>query len=718
MVNLKFFHFFLFLIGIAKATGNDVSFKSVEEKFLKLERREFNKYLSTITSSDEEKFSLYESLLDSFTKQERKKKQVNDEFEKSLKIRVAQEMLMLDVHSVKRKSRLEVSEILGNTQMYFAASLMGRVLRFGRPPHNSDGADTFMKVLNSPSKSRIFKGDEAGFFQGDALGADPMKLGRIKFQMMAGGSARDAKKASRLLARLIRSIDKRTSEGFTARGRDGKSTDYSSWEKAMLLWSKVCVVCGIEDFIDDKKLFHGSLSSAGSAIASLEPLSFDLSVDEEYNSFKELFSEETKTEANQWAGKWVIRKASGSSGEGTSFFTNQDVQKFMNRENRKKYEGVVSRYILNPLLVEGRKSELRVYVVVESSRPELKIHIYRKWFLAKLARGQHEKGEGAFLNLRGGEGEAVQTERFIVAAEKQTGSSWSDIWMSVEDAVVKTFAAGLAAAEATLLDGRPLGRCASSFDKADSGGSCLDSSVEEESNVDPKYLAGASVNCEWSAFAVDLILAADTADQGYEGKIHGGLRPFVIEVNAKHMFGRLRKPALDAKTDMYGRDLFQFLQFKAEELYKQRLETEGGFIGTDNGAVSNSEEETEKINFGFKEYHVKRKEIEYIKAQHPEKWLKEAHKYGQEDIGEALYMLAQWLFERGHHKEAGKLAAHVPRDHPKFPSARMYLGLSLSALQRLKEAIAAYQMAMDLDEKFRKDATAKIHRLERILREL
>ncbi|XP_063380481.1 polyglutamylase complex subunit TTLL1-like [Cydia fagiglandana] len=97
-----------------------------------------------------------------------------------------------------------------------------------------------------------------------------------------------------------------------------------------------------------------------------------------------LFVEEYRRYPNS---KWILKPTSKSQGEGIFLINNLSRLKKWSRESRNylhhrftnKDSYVISRYIDNPLLIGGKKFDLRIYVLVTSFRP-LKAYMFRQGF--------------------------------------------------------------------------------------------------------------------------------------------------------------------------------------------------------------------------------------------------------------------------------------------------------------------------------------------------
>jgi len=92
---------------------------------------------------------------------------------------------------------------------------------------------------------------------------------------------------------------------------------------------------------------------------------------------------------------WIMKPTAGSHGKGI-FIVNRlsQVKKWASRQPQVAEPFVVSQYISDPLLIGGRKFDLRLYVLVTSYRP-LKVYFFRDGF----ARFCNQKYSGQIDNL-------------------------------------------------------------------------------------------------------------------------------------------------------------------------------------------------------------------------------------------------------------------------------------------------------------------------------
>ena len=129
---------------------------------------------------------------------------------------------------------------------------------------------------------------------------------------------------------------------------------------------------------------------------------------------------------NQW---WIIKPSSSSQGKGI-IITN----KFSDLGTKKDVSLIASHYISNPLLIDGLKSDLRIYVAVTSISP-LRIYMYEEG-LTRFATTQYVTPEEN-QNLNGRKGKYAHLTNYSInkknsafvqnsdAADDIQGSKWS-----------------------------------------------------------------------------------------------------------------------------------------------------------------------------------------------------------------------------------------------------------------------------------------------------
>jgi hypothetical protein len=131
--------------------------------------------------------------------------------------------------------------------------------------------------------------------------------------------------------------------------------------------------------------------------------------------------------ANQW---WIIKPSSSSQGKGI-IITN----KFSDLGAKSNNVSLIaSHYISNPLLIDGLKSDLRIYVAVTSINP-LRIYVYEDG-LTRFATTQYVP-PGKNKNVNNREGKYAHLTNYSInkknsafvqnsdAAHDMQGSKWS-----------------------------------------------------------------------------------------------------------------------------------------------------------------------------------------------------------------------------------------------------------------------------------------------------
>ena len=128
-----------------------------------------------------------------------------------------------------------------------------------------------------------------------------------------------------------------------------------------------------------------------------------------------IFIEEFKRNPN---ATWIMKPASKSQGKGI-FLVNKlsQMKKWSNQETY-----VVSRYVENPLLIGGKKFDLRIYVLVTSYKP-LKVWLYALGF-ARFCNEKYTKDmsdlENMFIHLTN-----VAIQKTSEVYNEKHGSKWS-----------------------------------------------------------------------------------------------------------------------------------------------------------------------------------------------------------------------------------------------------------------------------------------------------
>ena len=104
---------------------------------------------------------------------------------------------------------------------------------------------------------------------------------------------------------------------------------------------------------------------------------------------QQIFLEDAEKLKNQqqW---WIIKPAANSQGRGIS--VTDKVSEVLRRQQGSGM--VVSHYISNPLLIDGLKFDLRIYIVVTSVNP-LKIYIYQDGLVRFATEPYNIQGENS-----------------------------------------------------------------------------------------------------------------------------------------------------------------------------------------------------------------------------------------------------------------------------------------------------------------------------------
>jgi tubulin polyglutamylase TTLL5 len=200
------------------------------------------------------------------------------------------------------------------------------------------------------------------------------------------------------------------------------------------------------------------MSPKAAQVFNIIPLTFILP--KEYVNFLECFSELEDKEGK--LNYWIIKPAAKSRGRGISLVN--DLSQISYGEPI-----VVQRYIKNPLLINGYKFDMRIYVVVTSVNP-LEAFLYRDGFgrfstipfsldptdknnkyihltnvsIQKFNNASNneylQSDEGAADMMYGGTKISMTTLKKRVQAA--TGVSWDEsIWPQIRDVIVKTLVA-------------------------------------------------------------------------------------------------------------------------------------------------------------------------------------------------------------------------------------------------------------------------------------
>ncbi len=119
--------------------------------------------------------------------------------------------------------------------------------------------------------------------------------------------------------------------------------------------------------VKNLKRYQKTMKKEGVDPAVLDFVPITYMLPQDYNLFVEEFRKQPNT-------TWIMKPTSRSQGKGIFLFTKlSQVKKWAagqsGVEQPKAENYVVSRYIDNPLLIGGKKFDMRLYVVVCSYRP-------------------------------------------------------------------------------------------------------------------------------------------------------------------------------------------------------------------------------------------------------------------------------------------------------------------------------------------------------------
>mmetsp|Transcript_28949 Transcript_28949/g.43695 ORF Transcript_28949/g.43695 Transcript_28949/m.43695 type:complete len:246 (+) Transcript_28949:421-1158(+) len=132
---------------------------------------------------------------------------------------------------------------------------------------------------------------------------------------------------------------------------------------------------------------------------------------------------------------WIVKPISGSQGKGI-FITKNFQEINFNRDFGSMPPMIASHYIDNPLLINGLKFDLRIYVAVTSFYP-LRIYVYEEG-LTRFATTKYERAAGTSADLNNKEGKYTHLTNYSLnkfnkkgfvqntsADQDKQGSKWS-----------------------------------------------------------------------------------------------------------------------------------------------------------------------------------------------------------------------------------------------------------------------------------------------------
>eukprot|EP01063_Lacrimia_lanifica_P014481 TRINITY_DN2105_c1_g1_i1.p1 TRINITY_DN2105_c1_g1~~TRINITY_DN2105_c1_g1_i1.p1 ORF type:complete len:398 (+),score=130.74 TRINITY_DN2105_c1_g1_i1:107-1300(+) len=142
------------------------------------------------------------------------------------------------------------------------------------------------------------------------------------------------------------------------------------------LTRKDCMVKNVKRYRKDNEKNQAIYSAAGETVADFIPLTYSLPSD------YALFVEEYKKNNSLW----IVKPANRAQGKGIFIVTKLGQitkwakQKWLQGENGvAKEQYIISKYIEDPLLIGGKKFDLRLYVLVTSYRP-LRAYLHQEGF--------------------------------------------------------------------------------------------------------------------------------------------------------------------------------------------------------------------------------------------------------------------------------------------------------------------------------------------------
>lgn len=117
---------------------------------------------------------------------------------------------------------------------------------------------------------------------------------------------------------------------------------------------------------------------------------------------------------------WIVKPTGKAQGKGIFIINKLSQMKKWSKNGKEGY--VISRYIGNPLLIGGKKFDVRLYVLVTSYRP-LKAYLYREGF-ARFCNVKYSSNvaemDNPFIHLTN-----VAIQKTNVDYNKQHGNKWS-----------------------------------------------------------------------------------------------------------------------------------------------------------------------------------------------------------------------------------------------------------------------------------------------------
>lgn len=137
------------------------------------------------------------------------------------------------------------------------------------------------------------------------------------------------------------------------------------------------------------KRYRKDMEKEGQEVMDFVPVTYSLPAD--YS----LFVEEFRRNSNS---VWIMKPSAKAQGKGI-FIINRlsQIKRWAQKADRTRDAYVISRYINNPLLVGGRKFDLRIYALVTNYRP-LRVYVHSQGF-ARFCNTRYTNDTGELDNL-------------------------------------------------------------------------------------------------------------------------------------------------------------------------------------------------------------------------------------------------------------------------------------------------------------------------------
>jgi hypothetical protein len=394
--------------------------------------------------------------------------------------------------------------------------------------------------------------------------SERLRYARVLFLMMPGASRADRRAA----ARALRAAE----DGIRA-----APEPFAAWMGFASQWIQTACACGpLGAVLRDKVLLHRAMQRAGRG--ALAPETYDLTDADDLARFDVARrADARRADAGSAPALWLLRLAGSGDGRGTRVLGAREP---VPRDGLTR--ALVSRYVADPLLVDGRKTEIRAYALVESAWPDLRVHVYRRWYYVRRSALRHARvasgpaeGEDASPDLEGrifnnvnrnkrvlaarrpGDPppelvEVIDPARIVAAAEARSGRPWAETREAIEEAVADVVDAAWRAARAMAGE-----RAAPAGERAERAIS-RSAPPAGEGGGDRGGRPAAELSCANALVAVDVLLDGPT------------LAPVVLEASTSHgnpMWGTTALPE----------DLLAWLTRRAESLAEDPEARAGAF---------------------------------------------------------------------------------------------------------------------------------------------